>query len=57
LTELNPQEQKDLVKQAIKEWMDEKLRDFGWWWFKTIGVAGLTLLLFYYIQVRGYKFP
>lgn len=54
---MTEQDQKEVVKQAIKEWMDERLKDFGWWSIKTIGTAGLVVLLFWYIQIRGYKLP
>lgn len=50
-------DQKEITKQAIKEWMDERYADVGRWAIKTVIVAGLTMFLFKYIEWRGYKFP
>lgn len=50
-------DQKEIVKQAIKEWMNERAQEVGWWFFRTILVAGVTSFLFWYAQVRGYKLP
>ena len=57
MTELTPKDQKEVVKQAIKEWMDERYADVGKWFVKSILIAGVTSFLFWYIAVRGYKFP
>ena len=57
MTNLNDKEQKEIIKQAIKEWMDERAADIGWWFIRTLVVAGVTSFLAWYISVRGYKFP
>jgi hypothetical protein len=57
MTDLTPDEQKQLVKEAIKEWMDDKARDFGWWGLKKLGIMAGLFLLLWYIQWRGYTFP
>jgi hypothetical protein len=54
---MNDQEHKEIVKQAIKEWMDERARDVGFWFIRTILVAGVTSFVFWYAQMRGYKLP
>lgn len=54
---MTERDQKEVMKQAIKEWMDEKYSDVGKWFVKTLLVAGVTSLLFYYISMRGFKFP
>jgi len=56
-TGMSDNEQKELFKQAIKEWMDEKYAEVGKWFIKTIAVAGLTLLLYWYTVVKGFKIP
>ena len=41
--------QKDLIKQAIKEWLDEKFRELGRWSFWGILaflLAGVTYMIF-----------
>ena len=42
-------EQKALVKEAFKEWLDEKAAEFGKWTFKFIGTALLGTLLVYLV--------
>jgi len=41
------EELKDIQKEAFKEWMDEKVTEFGWWSIKTIGIALLGGLLYF----------
>jgi len=50
-------DQKEVMKQAIKEWMDERYADVGRWFIKSLLIAGVTSFLCWYIVVRGYKFP
>jgi hypothetical protein len=50
-------EQKELVKQAIKEWMTEQKAAFGWWSIKTLGIAALMVFLSFYFAKNGIKFP
>lgn len=57
MTDLNTQDQKDLIKQAIKEWMDEKYAEVGRWTVKVIITAALSALLFFYIKTQGFKWP
>lgn len=57
MTNLKPDEQKELVKQAIKEWMDDQYNQVGRWFVKSLLIAGVTAFLFWYITIRGYKFP
>lgn len=57
MTELNNRDQKAVVKQAIKEWMDERYADVGRWTVRSLVVAAVTMFLFKYIEWRGFKFP
>lgn len=54
---MSEQDQKELYKQAIKEWMDEKAADVGWWFIRTILTGGVAMIVYYWVVVRGYKFP
>lgn len=45
------------MKEAIKEWMDERYADVGRWFIRTLLVAGVTSFLFWYIAISGHKFP
>jgi hypothetical protein len=54
---MTERDQKEVMKQAIKEWMDERYADIGRWTVKTAIVGGLASLLLWYISMRGFKFP
>lgn len=57
MTDLTPNEQKEITKLAIKEWMDERYAEIGRWTVKSLLVMGVTGFLIWYIQVRGFKLP
>lgn len=50
-------DEKELFKQAIKEWLDEKYADIGKWFVRTILTGGVGFLVYYWVTVRGDKFP
>lgn len=47
------EEQKAMIKEAFKEWLDEKASEFGKWTFKFIGTACFGALL-YLLVTNGY---
>lgn len=49
-------DQKELFKQAIKEWMDEKYADVGRWFVKKLLVAAVVSVIFWYASYTG-KLP
>lgn len=57
MTDLNSNDQKELIKQAIKEWMDEKYAEIGRWTVRVVLTSALSGLLFWYIQTKGFKWP
>lgn len=54
---MTERDQKEVMKEAIKEWMDERYAEVGKWLVKTLLVAGVTSFLFWYVSARGFKFP
>lgn len=54
---MEPHEQRELIKQAIKEWLDEQYANLGKYTVKALAVAGIGWFLYEYIAVRGGKFP
>lgn len=50
-------DKKEVIKVAIKEWMDEQYAAVGRWTVRTLIVAAVTMFLFKYIEWRGFKFP
>lgn len=57
MSDLSPNDQKAVMKQALKEWMDERYADVGRWTVRTLLAAGVISFVIWYIQVRGYHFP
>jgi hypothetical protein len=46
-------EQKALVKEAFKEWLDEKAAEFGKWTFKFLATAVFGALI-YFLVTHGF---
>lgn len=57
MTDLDHNEQKEVIKQAIKEWLDEQYLAVGKWFVRSLLVAGVGAFIMWYITVRGMKFP
>lgn len=45
---------KDVVKEALKEWLDEKFLTFGKWSLTGIAAAGLALLAYFLVWSGGW---
>lgn len=50
-------DQKEIVKQAIKEWMDDRYADLGRYAVKSVLIMAITVILWKYIELRGFKLP
>ena len=46
---------KKVMKQAIKEWMDEKFTTFGKWSAATIAILALGALAYFIVQMNGFN--
>lgn len=44
---------KDIVKEAIKEWLNEKVTQFGWFSLKTIAYAIFAFLGYIWLISHG----
>lgn len=51
LMSFDKEEQKEIFKEALKEWLDEKFAVFGRWAFKGMLAAAFTGLI--YIALKG----
>jgi hypothetical protein len=51
---MSDQETKDALKEALKEWLDEKFSQFGKWSAGGIMVAVLGALTYFILQVNGW---
>lgn len=47
--------QKELVKEALKEWLDDKFLAFGKWSAAAIGAAAFTALMYFIFWFDGWK--
>lgn len=48
---------KQVVKAAIREWLDEKFAQFGKWSFAGILAAALGLLCYFLLLSHGWRAP
>lgn len=54
MSEITPDEQKAILKQALQEWLDAKYAEFGKWTIKGILAAALVALV-YFLAMHGFK--
>lgn len=54
---MTERDQKDIFKEAIKEWMDERYADLGKWVLKKLVLAAVVSFLAWYISNNGFKLP
>ncbi len=47
-------EMRDSMKQAIKEWLDEKFSQFGKWSLGAIAALTLAALLYFILSMSGW---
>ena len=48
---------KEVVKEAIKEWLNEKVTQFGWFSLRTIGYALFALIGYAWLSTHGFEIP
>lgn len=51
---MSDQETKDALKEALKEWLDEKFAMFGKWSLSAIGAATLGLITYLLLIANGW---
>ena len=49
--------QKEVVKEAIKEWLNEKATQFGWFSIKTIGYVVIAGIGYAWLVTHGWSLP
>lgn len=45
---------KDALKEALKEWLDDKFASFGKWSFGTLAAVGLASLVYFILLMNGW---
>jgi hypothetical protein len=48
---------KQALKEALKEWLDEKFATFGKWAFLSLAAAALGALIYFILQMNGWRPP
>lgn len=51
---MSKEDMKRVVKDAIKEWLDEQFTRFGKWSMAAIGSAALAGLTYFILKMNGY---
>jgi len=52
----NDAETREVLKEAIKEWLDEQVKNFGWFTIKTLlGLAAIGVLYLVFIGTGHFK--
>ncbi len=46
---------KSAVKEALKEWLDEKILTFGKWSLMTVTAAALAAVVYFILALNGWK--
>jgi hypothetical protein len=54
MTEMTPDQEKEVMKEAIEEWLDKQFAKFGKWSLATL-LAGAVVWLFYgFLNIQGW---
>lgn len=54
MTDITPEEQKVLLKEALQEWLDAKYAEFGKWTIRGVMAAALVALVIF-LTAHGLK--
>lgn len=54
---LTRDDEKQIVKEALKEWLDAKFSLFGKWAFGSLVSIALAGLLYLFFMTQGWKAP
>lgn len=51
---MSDQDTKDALKEALKEWLDDRFAEVGRWTFRGVLVAVLGALTYFVLQMNGW---
>lgn len=54
LSQLEKREQKELIKEALKEWLEAQWAMFGKWTAKGIGAALFSAAAYWWLTTHGW---
>lgn len=49
------EEQKEIIKEALKEWLDEKFLTFGKWSFLSVAALFVAAVVYFILFAHGWK--
>lgn len=55
MPELTREEQKAVIREALKEWADEKFMQFGKWSMTGAVIFAFTAIAYLYLSAHGFK--
>ena len=53
--DMTREEEKEIIKEAIKEWLDDKFTALGKWTALTIGAAMLAAIIYLLLWANGFR--
>lgn len=54
---MNKEDMKAAVKDALKEWLDEKFAMFGRWGLGSLAALGLAAVVYFILWAYGWRRP
>jgi len=49
--------QKEIIKEALKEWLDEQFAKLGRWTLTGIAAAGFFVVMYLWLSLHGWRGP
>lgn len=54
---MSSQDEKEILKEALQEWMDGKFASFGRWSFYTLATLAFGAVIYFILITNGWKAP
>lgn len=55
--EISRDEMKQAVKEALKEWLNDKFTTFGKWSMTSLAAIALAALVYFILRMNGWQQP
>lgn len=54
---MSSDQDKELIKQALQEWLDKKYTDLGKWVGKRFAILMILVIFYLFFQFYGWRLP